>query len=75
MNIKHLINTIAILLCIVAVFGAVMFGLNGEQLVAWLVSGISFDIIHGIGNFVAGLLILPVSEFLKKLFGKTKMYL
>ena len=28
MNIKHLINTIAILLCIVAVFGAVMFGLN-----------------------------------------------
>ena len=54
---------------------AIMFGLNGEQLVAWLVSGISFDIIHGIGNFVAGLLILPVSEFLKKLFRKTKMYL
>lgn len=53
---------------------ALMFGLNGEQLVAWLVSGISFDIIHGIGNFVAGLLILPVSEFLKKLFRKTKMY-
>ena len=54
---------------------AVMFGLNGKQLVAWLVSGLSFDIIHGIGNFVAGLLILPVSEFLKKLFRKTKMYL
>ena len=54
---------------------AIMFGLNGEQLVAWLVSGISFDIIHGIGNFVAGLLILPVSEFLKKLLRKTKMYL
>ena len=28
MNIKHLLNTIAILLCIVAVFGAAMFGLN-----------------------------------------------
>ena len=28
MNIKHLINTVAILLCIVAIFGAAMFGLN-----------------------------------------------
>jgi Na+-translocating ferredoxin:NAD+ oxidoreductase RnfG subunit len=28
MNIKHLLKTIAILLCIVAVFGVAMFGLN-----------------------------------------------
>ena len=54
---------------------AVMFGLDGEQLLAWIAAGFSFDVIHGIGNFVAGLLILPVSEFLKKLFRKTKMYL
>ena len=28
MNIKHLVNTIAILLCIIVAFGAIMFGLN-----------------------------------------------
>ena len=28
MNIKHLINTVAILLAFVVVFGAIMFGLN-----------------------------------------------
>lgn len=46
---------------------AVMFGLDFEKTVAWVISGFSFDIIHGIGNFVAGLLIVPLSELLKKL--------
>ena len=54
---------------------AVMFGLDFEQLIAWITAGLPFDAIHGVGNFVAGLLILPVSEFLRKLFTKTKMYL
>ncbi len=54
---------------------AVMFGLDFEQLIAWITAGLPFDAIHGVGNFVAGLLILPVSEFLRRLFTKTKMYL
>lgn len=54
---------------------AVMFGLDGEQLLAWIVAGLPFDALHGAGNLIAGLLIVPVSEFLRKLFTKTKMYL
>ena len=43
-----------------------MFGLNFEQTVAWIVSGLPFDLIHGVGNLVMGVLILPLSELLKK---------
>ena len=54
---------------------AVMFGLDFEQTIAWIAAGLPFDLLHGVGNLIAGLLIFPVSEFLKKLFSKTKMYL
>ncbi len=50
---------------------AVMFGLNFEQMVAWIISGLPWDIIHGIGNFFAGMLILPLSELLKRLMKKS----
>ncbi len=46
---------------------ALMFDMNVEQTFAWIVSGFPFDIIHGISNFAAGLLILPLSELVKKL--------
>lgn len=50
---------------------AIMFGLNFEQMIAWIISGLPWDLIHGIGNFFAGLLILPLSELLKKLMKKS----
>jgi energy-coupling factor transport system substrate-specific component len=46
---------------------ALIFGFNLTQTIAWVASGFYFDILHGIGNFVAGLLILPLSELLTKL--------
>ena len=46
---------------------ALMFGMSFEQTVAWIIAGIPFDIIHGVGNFFAGLLIVPLSELLEKL--------
>lgn len=49
---------------------ALMFGFNFEQTVAWIVAGIPFDVIHGISNFVMGLLVLPTSELLSKLYKK-----
>ncbi len=49
---------------------AVLFGLDFEQTLAWIVSGFSFDIIHMIGNLAVGLLILPISETLSKLVKK-----
>ncbi len=46
---------------------ALMFGLNFEGMIAWIISGIPFDIIHAISNFFVGLMIVPLSELLKKL--------
>lgn len=46
---------------------ALMFHLDFEGMIAWIISGIPFDIIHGIGNLVAGLLIFPLSQLLHKL--------
>lgn len=54
---------------------AVMFGLDFEQTIAWIAAGLPFDLLHGVGNLIAGLLVFPVSEFLKKLFSRTRMYL
>ena len=46
---------------------ALMYGMSFKQMIAWIVVGLPFDFIHGIGNLVAGLLILPLSELLRKL--------
>lgn len=50
-----------------APFQAWMYHLNFEQMKAWIIAGIPFDVTHGISNFVAGLLIFPLSIVLKKL--------
>ncbi len=49
---------------------ALMFGLNFKQMLAWIVAGFPFDIIHGISNIFTGLLILPFSALLIKLSKK-----
>ena len=46
---------------------ALLFGFNWEQTIAWIVSGLPFDIIHGISNLAAGLMILPLVSLLSKL--------
>ena len=50
---------------------ALMFNLNFEQTLAWIASGFWFDILHAIGNFAAGLLILPLCKVLTKLTEKS----
>ena len=49
---------------------ALMFGLNFKETLAWIVVGLPWDAIHGIGNFATGFLIVPLSELLKKLMNK-----
>lgn len=49
---------------------ALMMGLNAEQTVAWIVAGLPWDLLHGLGNLVMGLLILPLSTRLSKLYQK-----
>ncbi len=54
-----------------APFQALAFGLDFEQTIAWLIAGFPFDIIHGVSNFVAGLLIFPLYKALKKINPQT----
>lgn len=45
---------------------AMFFGLSFEATVAWIVAGLPFDAIHGVSNFVCGILICPIISVLKK---------
>lgn len=45
---------------------ALFFGLGFEETIAWIVSGIPFDVIHGVSNLVCGVLICPIIALLKK---------
>ncbi len=52
---------------------AVMFGLNFEQMIAWIVAGLPLDLLHGVGNLFAGLLIVPFSELFEKLLKRQRI--
>ena len=52
---------------------ALLFHLNFEQVVAWVIAGLSFDVMHGIGNLFAGLLVLPLSSLLTRLSKKANV--
>lgn len=49
---------------------ALMFGLNFEQTLLWIAAGLPFDLLHGAGDLVAGMLILPLTELLRRALGK-----
>lgn len=53
---------------------ALMFGLDLNGLISWIIAGIPYDIIHGIGNLAAGLLIVPLTQLLQKLVKKSSFY-
>ena len=46
---------------------ALLYGFTFEQTLAWIASGFPFDVIHGISNIFTGMLVLPLSELIKKL--------
>ena len=46
---------------------ALLFGLNFEQAIAWIISGIPFDLTHGISNIFMGMLVFPLSQLLHRL--------
>ncbi len=50
---------------------ALMYGFNLQQTIAWIGMGFPFDIIHGVSNLFTGLLILPLSELLKRLTNRS----
>ena len=51
---------------------ALMYHFTFEQTLVWISTGIPFDTIHGISNIFTGMLILPLSELIKKLLHQTR---
>ena len=45
---------------------ALLFGLSFDGMVAWIIAGLPFDLIHGISNFFCGLLICPIIGILRQ---------
>lgn len=46
---------------------ALLFGLSLEGMIAWIVAGLPWDILHGVSNFFCGTLIVPIVYILRKL--------
>lgn len=46
---------------------ALLFGLDFRGMIAWIAAGSVFDIVHAVGNLVAGILVLPVSKILRNI--------
>lgn len=44
---------------------ALFFGLDFKAAIAWIISGLPFDLIHGVSNFLCGILIIPLVKALK----------
>lgn len=44
-----------------------LFGLNFRGMIAWIVAGFPFDVVHGVGNLLTGLLIVPFVALLRRL--------
>ncbi len=44
---------------------AILYGLSFEKMVAWIIAGLPWDCIHGISNFLCGVLIVPIISTLR----------
>lgn len=51
---------------------AILFGLDWNGMIAWIISGLTFDIIHGVSSFFCGALICPIIKLLKSAERVTK---
>ena len=45
---------------------ALLFGLDFEQMIAWIIAGLPWDLVHGVSNFICGLLICPIIKVLSQ---------
>ncbi|MDD6023139.1 MAG: hypothetical protein PUC06_02715 [Oscillospiraceae bacterium] len=44
---------------------ALIFGLDLKGMVAWIIAGLPWDLVHGVSNFFCGLLICPIISLLR----------
>ena len=52
---------------------ALLYGLSFKGMIAWIVAGFPFDIIHGTSNLICGLLIVPIVLVLQRLEKSTNI--
>ena len=46
---------------------ALLFGLDFQGMIAWIVAGLPWDFVHGTSNFLCGVLIYPLAKLLEKI--------
>lgn len=46
---------------------ALLFGLDFRGMLTWIVAGLPFDLVHGVSNFLCGLLICPMIALLRRI--------
>ncbi len=49
---------------IYAPVNALLYGMNFEGMITWIIAGLPFDMIHGVSNFICGILIIPIIKIL-----------
>lgn len=50
-----------------APFQALAYGLGFKGMIAWIIAGFPFDAIHGVSNFICGILIIPLASLIRKI--------
>lgn len=48
---------------------ALLFGMDFEAVIAWIIAGLPWDFIHGVSNFFCGILIIPIISVLRRTGG------
>lgn len=45
---------------------ALLFGLDFDAMIAWIIAGLPWDFVHGVSNFICGALICPLIAILRR---------
>lgn len=53
---------------------ALLYGLDFDKTIAWIMAGLPWDFTHGVSNFFCGILIMPLVTILRKLENHSKQY-
>lgn len=55
-----------------APFQAIAFGMSFKGMIAWIIAGLPWDLVHGLGNFAFGSLVYPLGRLIKKMYNRGK---
>ena len=52
---------------------ALLYGMSLEGMMAWIVAGLPFDLLHGISNLICGFFVVPFVKLLERLKKQYRM--